>query len=85
VTVNFGEQGVIFAEADISAGMPLGAPLAHDNIAGHAGFAAKQLYAEALTAGVAPVARRSACFFVCHEMLRNSVILLPRFRDECIN
>src|SRR5882672_3392395 len=27
VTVNFREQGVIFAEADISAGVPLGAPL----------------------------------------------------------
>jgi hypothetical protein len=65
--------------------VPFGAALAHDNIAGHAGFAAKQLYAEALTAGVAPVARRSACFFVCHEVLRNSVILVPRFRDECIN
>jgi hypothetical protein len=65
--------------------VPLGTALTHNDIAGHAGFAAKQLYAEALTAGVAPVARRSACFFVCHEMLRNSVILLPRFRDECIN
>jgi hypothetical protein len=65
--------------------MPLGAALAHNDVAGDALLAAKQLYAEALTARVAPVARRSAGFFVCHGLLRNSRLSLPRFRDECIN
>ena len=33
-TVDQGEQGVILADADVLAGMPLGAALARENIAG---------------------------------------------------
>ena len=33
-TVDLGEQGVVLADADIMAGMPLGTALAHDNVAG---------------------------------------------------
>src|SRR3954464_11602457 len=56
-TIDLGEQGVVLADTDILAGVPLGAALARDNVAGHAGLPAKQLHAEALTARVAPVAR----------------------------
>ena len=34
-TIDFGEQGVVLADTDIVAGVPLGAALAHDNVAGH--------------------------------------------------
>src|SRR5688572_3084539 len=67
-TIDFGEQGVVLADPDILAGVPLGAALAHDNVAAAAGFAAEQLHAEALTARVAPVARRSASFLVGHGL-----------------
>ena len=56
-TIDLGEQGVVLADTDILAGVPLGAALARDNVAGETRLAAKQLDAEALTAGVAPVAR----------------------------
>src|SRR2546423_7633812 len=56
-TIDLGEQSVVFADTDIVAGVPLGAALAHQNVAATAGLAAEQLDAEALTARVAPVAR----------------------------
>src|SRR5256885_6189662 len=56
-TSDLGEQGVVLADTDILAGMPLGTALARDNVAGETGLAAKHLHAEALTARVAPVAR----------------------------
>src|ERR1043165_4079679 len=49
-TVDLGEERVVLADTHILAGVPLGAALAHDNVAGRTGFAAKQLDAEALTA-----------------------------------
>ena len=41
---------MILADTHVITGMPLGAALAHDNVAGQTGLAAKQLDAEALTA-----------------------------------
>src|SRR6476661_10025975 len=46
-TIDLGEQGVVLADPDILAGVPLGAALARDNVAGHAGLPAEQLHAEA--------------------------------------
>ena len=56
-TIGRGEQGVVLADTDIAAGMPLGAALARQNVAGDDDLAAKQLHAQALTAGVPAVAR----------------------------
>src|SRR4029453_10856061 len=69
------EKRVILADSDIAAGVPLGAALARDDIAGEDGFAAEQLQTEALAVRVAPVARRAACFLVCHRSLRTRVLL----------
>ena len=55
VTIHQGEQGVIPAQADIAARMPLGAALARQNVAGDHGFAAENLEPEALAVGVAAV------------------------------
>jgi hypothetical protein len=60
------EQGVVLAKADIRARMPFGPALARNNVAGDTLLPAEQLDAEALAGRVAPVARRSACFFVSH-------------------
>src|SRR5579871_6291989 len=61
-----GEQGVILAHGDVGAGMHLGAALTDKDVAGKHDFTAVALDAETLTVGVASVARRTACFFVCH-------------------
>src|SRR4051812_30992336 len=60
------KQRVVHAHPDIRAGMPLRAALAHDDVAGNAGLAAEQLYAQALAGRVTAVARGAACFLVCH-------------------
>jgi len=61
--VDQGKQRVIAADADVLTHVPLRAALTHDDPAGENALAAKQLDAEALASGVAPVARRTACFF----------------------
>lgn len=48
-----GEEGVVGALLDVSAGVKLGAALADDDIAGRDALAAKALYAEALGDGIA--------------------------------
>src|SRR4051812_29069083 len=45
-TIDLGEEGVVLADSDILAGVPLGAALARDNVAGQTGLPAKQLDAE---------------------------------------
>ena len=50
------EQRVVLAQADIGAGVPLGAALARDDVAGEHVLAAENLQAEALTMRVAAVA-----------------------------
>src|ERR1051326_1752827 len=61
-----GEDGVVLADAYVSARVKLGAALAQDNIAGEHILAAVALDAEAPTGAVAPVARTAACFLVGH-------------------
>src|SRR5205085_9438649 len=69
------EQGVIFAGADITAGMPFGAALARKDIASEHDLAAGRLQAEPPARRVAAVSRRSACFLVRHRFLSNSLTL----------
>jgi hypothetical protein len=57
---------VILANAYVLAGVPFGAALTRENIAGNGGLAAEHLHAKALTARVAAVPGRSACFLVSH-------------------
>src|SRR5258707_3221659 len=66
VSGNECKQRVILAHADVVAGMPLGAALAHENIAGKRVLAAEQLHAKAPARRIAAVARGSACFLVSH-------------------
>ena len=61
------EQRVVFADADVGAGMELGAALAYQNIAGQHRLAGEALDAQPLGVGIAAVARAAACFFMCHE------------------
>ena len=56
LTVGQRKLGVILAHADVRAGVPFGAALTHDAVAGASGFAAELLDAEALAFTVAAVA-----------------------------
>src|SRR5204862_7513929 len=56
---------VILAQADVVAWVPLGAALAHNDVAGAHILAAELLHAEALALTVAAVAGRAACFLMC--------------------
>src|SRR5690348_12563244 len=65
------KERMILAQADVVARVPLGAALAHDDVAGADGLAAELLHAEALALTVAAVAGRAACLLMCHvELLR---------------
>jgi hypothetical protein len=56
LTLDQSEEGMIGADADISAGVELGAALTDQDVAGNNGFAAELLDAETTTRGVATVA-----------------------------
>src|SRR5436190_3692477 len=60
------EQRVVAADADVRAGVELGAALAHDDRAGRNDLAAEHLDAEHLRLRIAAVTRRAAAFFLCH-------------------
>ena len=51
------EQGVILADADVRAGIEVGAALTHENVAGNALLAAELLDAKATAGRVTTVAR----------------------------
>ncbi len=59
------EQGVVLAQADIGAGMNLGAALTDDDVAGENMFAAELLAALTASGAVATVAGATACLFMC--------------------
>src|SRR5258708_20893497 len=65
--VDGGEEGVVAADADILAGIHLGAALADQDVARQDLLAAETLDAQPLARGIAAVARGAACFFVCHR------------------
>src|SRR5689334_3092628 len=54
---DLGKESMIGTHADIEAGMPGGAALTRDDVAGNHMLATKGLDAKALTLGIAPVAR----------------------------
>src|SRR5471032_3371756 len=60
------EDGEVAANADVAAGVHLGAHLPDDDVARNDGLAAVNLDAAVLPRGVAPVPRRALSFFVCH-------------------
>ena len=55
--LDLGEQGVIRAHADVETGVPGRAALTRNDVAGNHDFPAERLDAEALTLGIATVAR----------------------------
>src|SRR3546814_9964435 len=61
--------------ADIAARIEFGAALAHEDVARNGDFAAELLHAETTACRIATVARRTACFFMCHCL--NSFALRP--------
>src|SRR5215210_1707930 len=63
------EQGVVTAAADVQPRVEVGAPLAHDDLAGVHLLAAEALDAEALRVGVAPVAGGRRALLVSHLVL----------------
>src|SRR3712207_4478904 len=61
-----GKEGVVFAHADIGAGMPFRAALTNNDVASNHLLIAELLDAKTTAFGVATVARRTACFFMSH-------------------
>src|SRR5258708_40359949 len=57
MALDLGEQGMVGAHADIKAGMPGGAALARNDVAGNHMLAAKGLDAEAFARGITSVSR----------------------------
>ena len=49
------KERMIFADADVIAGVPLGAALAHDNVARETALAAEKLHAQALASRLRPL------------------------------
>src|SRR3954469_11489989 len=64
--VRLGEQGVVLADADIGAGVELGAALTDQDVARDHDLIAELLHAQALAGGIAAVTRTAACFLMCH-------------------
>src|SRR6185369_12523280 len=69
LAVGLGEQGMVLADADIGAGMELGAALADQHVARDHELIAEPLHAQALAGGIAAVARAAACFLMCHDFV----------------
>src|SRR3954468_20791760 len=78
------EQRVVLAKADIWPGMPLGAALARNDVAGKHALAAENLQPEPLTIGVAAVAGGAACFLVSHNKCPSVACHITQHRDEII-
>ena len=60
--VDSGKNRVVDADPNARAGMPLGAALTHNNVAGDNGFAAELLDAETAASGIAAIAGRTPAF-----------------------
>src|SRR4029079_1670478 len=74
---------MVLAQADVVARVPLGAALAHDDVAGEDVLPTEFLHAEALALAVAAVAGRAACFLMCHCGLLLLGRLLGRALSRC--
>ena len=60
------EQGMVGAHAHVDARIELRAALTHKDVAGDAFLPTELLDAEATTGRVTTIARRAACFLMCH-------------------
>ncbi len=60
-------QRVVLAQTDIDAGMELGATLANNDATGVDQLTTEDLHTEHFGLGIAPVSRRAAAFFLCHD------------------
>src|SRR5579862_674753 len=67
-TVSRRENGVVAAKPGIVTRVIDRAALAHEDVAGIDELAAEFLNAEATALGIAPVARRAACFLMGHAV-----------------
>src|SRR3954464_9661032 len=74
---------MVLAKADVGPRVPLGAALAHDDVAGANTLAAELLHAEPLALAVAAIAGRPACFLMCHVELLRFRTLLGRGLSRC--
>src|SRR5690348_3866911 len=74
------KEGVVLAHADIVARIIFGAALAHDDVAGEDSLAAELLHAEPLALRVATVARRTACFLMCHDVNLTSSLFIRSYQ-----
>src|SRR6476661_11108390 len=70
--VDEGVDGVVRAEADVLARVPLRAALAHDDVAGDDLLTAELLDAAVLRVAVAPVAGRADALLVSHGILASA-------------
>ena len=68
VTVDFSEQGVVLANADVVARMDMGASLTNQNIAGQNELTISTLRAQTLGFGITAVLGGAAAFLMCEEL-----------------
>jgi len=72
-------EGVVLANANVLAGVVLGAALAHDDVSGCGWLAAVNLDAQSLAVGFASVLRTTDALLVCHGSAEGLIIRLrPR-------
>ena len=69
--VNQSKQGVIAADADVNAGMDVGASLANQDVAGQDELTVCTLHAQALGLGITTVLGRTAALVVSEELNTN--------------
>src|SRR5690349_21296056 len=74
--VDLREQGPVSTDADIVAGVELGADLAHEDRTGLHVLAREALHAAHLRVGVATVASRALSFFVSHDAYASIPVIL---------
>jgi hypothetical protein len=67
IAFNQCKQSVILADADIGSGVELGAALANNDGASANQLTTELLHTEHFRLRVAPISRRAAAFFLCHD------------------
>ena len=68
VAVSQCKQGVVFADTDIGTGMELGAALTNNDRASADHFTTEFFNTEHFGLRIAPISRRAAAFFLCHDL-----------------
>ena len=78
--VGEGEEGIVFADADVVARVELGAALADEDIARKHRLAVRTLHAEALRLAVAPVVGRARSLFMSKQTENDHCFVPPNCR-----